>query len=30
MAEVLVQFDPLVSDETGNTYVVRICGRVAE
>jgi sulfur relay (sulfurtransferase) DsrF/TusC family protein len=30
MAEVLVQFDPPVTDETGRTYVVRICGREAE
>jgi hypothetical protein len=30
MAEVLVQLDPPVADETGRIYVVRICGRVAE
>jgi hypothetical protein len=30
MAEVLVQFDPPVTDEGGRTYVVRICGRPAE
>ena len=30
MAEVLLQFDPAMTDETGVTYVVRICGRVAE
>ena len=30
MAEVLVQFDPPLTDEGGRTYVARICGRVAE
>ncbi|HET8656294.1 MAG TPA: hypothetical protein VFL93_12310 [Longimicrobiaceae bacterium] len=30
MAEVLVQFDPPVADESGRTYVARICGRLAE
>jgi hypothetical protein len=30
MAEVLVQFDPPVADDAGRTYVVRICGRLAE
>jgi hypothetical protein len=30
MAEVLVQFDPPVTDEAGRIYIVRICGRVAE
>lgn len=30
MAEVLVQFDPPVTDEEGRTYVVRICGGVAD
>jgi hypothetical protein len=30
MAEVLVQFDPPVTDEGGRTYVVRICGRRAD
>jgi hypothetical protein len=30
MAEVLVQFDPPVTDEAGRSYVVRICGRPTE